>query len=62
METIRPATIAEQADRAARLAVETFTHEPNPHEEGSHDAKEYDRCYRIALERLSAAVEGEASA
>jgi hypothetical protein len=61
-DQILPATIAQLADAAARLAVETHETQPNPFDEGSPDAIEFQRRYEIALLRHSQHEEGEASA
>lgn len=62
-DTIRPASIAELADIAARLALETHEAQPNPFPAGTPEHDEFGRRYNIAKLRLSAeALEGEASA
>lgn len=59
---IRPITIAEQADLAARRFIDTGEPEVNPHEAGSPAAVEWKRRYEIALLRLTAPADAEACA
>lgn len=60
--SITQVTIAELADTAARRAVETHEHQPNPFEAGTSDAIEFKRRYEIALLRHSQHPEGEGTA
>jgi hypothetical protein len=55
-------TIAESADAAARVAVETFTQQPNPFDMGTADYMEWHKRYCVALVRHSTAKECEVSA
>lgn len=59
--SIRPITVAEQADIAARRAAETGESQHNPHEPGSEEAARWQATYTRALQQY-AVPSGEASA
>jgi hypothetical protein len=59
---ITTVSIAELADRAARLAIETMEPQPNPFEPGSADHVEFNKRFEVAMRRHSAHPEGEGTA
>lgn len=60
--SIRIVDLAELADRAARIAVQTHERQENPFEPGTLQAKDWQRRYEVALLRHSAHEESEGSA
>jgi hypothetical protein len=61
MNEIQPIGIAESADLAARRCVETGEAQPNPHERGTDEFKQWKAAYERFLLRHSS-PESEASA
>jgi hypothetical protein len=42
---IRAVSIAEHAQKSARLAADTWEHQPNPHEPGTDEHAKWAACY-----------------
>jgi hypothetical protein len=59
---ITTVSIAELADRAARLAIQTMEPQPNPFEPGTADHTEFAKRFDVAMVRHSAHPEGEGTA
>jgi hypothetical protein len=56
---VRQIEIAEHAEHAARLAADTFEHQPNPHQAGTDDHRQWEAAYARYFEAFTT---GEASA